>query len=218
MIPARTSGSARSPEARSAVLAVLPRARHAMCFRSRMEKNVSYPVRGSVDFSPAVAKAVLRERDSSDQRPGSIHRAWRNGHRKRTRVRVACGDAIRPPGVGALPSHGHFGRSIVRRESPPHVVRFSVLEPGGEPSCHRGHLSSGPRLPAAALTHPLIGPPRVSAPADGAVPATRRRGPSDTRAPSSPSLIAGSSGTSRRRTHDGPGTRRHGAEEASGRP
>jgi len=218
MIPARTPGFARTSEACSAVTPVLQRARHAKCFRPLVEKKVSHRPRGSVNFFWAAAKSVLHEQNASDQRPGSFHRAWRNGHRKRTCVRVACGDAIRPPGVGVLPSHGHFGRSVVRREIPPHVVCECVHEPDGEPPCRRRHLSRGPRLPAAALTQLSHGSPRMSALADRSGSATRRSIPTNSRAPSSPSMSAGLSGSSRRRTQTGPGTRRHGAREAIGRP
>lgn len=211
MIPVRSIGPAPSLEALSSALPSLPRERHGKCFWIRATENVSLPVAGSVNFFRSAAKPNSRERDRSSMRMGSIHRASRNGHRERTCVRAACGGAIRPQGVGVLPSHGHCGRSFVRREPLPHVVRDRVLQPAGEPSCRCRPFSRGPRLPAATLTPPLVRSSRMSAAADRTVPATRRRSPAVIRATSLPGTSAGMSGGWRRRTTPGPCTRLHGA-------
>jgi hypothetical protein len=186
--------------------------RHAKCFVSGTAKIVSLSLHGSVNFWPAAAKSSTLSRDWPRGRCGSIHGAERNGYRKRTRVRVACGGAIRTPGVGILSSHGHFGRSIVRRESLPLVVLETALEPAGELPCRRRTPARGARLPAATLTTPPVRSARLSAPADRTASATRRRSQAVIRAASYPGTSAGMSGGWWRRTLPDPCTRLHGAE------
>jgi hypothetical protein len=140
----------------------------------------------------------------SGRRRGRDLGAARDGYRKRTRVRVACGGAIRPRGVGTHASHGHFGRSVVGSRCFPPVVLRS--ERRREP-CVR-HLSRGPGLPAAALTtFRHFGFVRLSALADRTVRATRLAGPVVNRAASLPAPTVGSSRGWRRRTRPGPRTR-----------
>jgi hypothetical protein len=208
MIPARLFGVEPASASRSQRGADCHAQRHAECISSRVAKKVSLSAHGSVNFSPAAAKPNSRERGRWIQRCGSIHGATGNGHRKRTRVRVACGDAIRSCGVGILSSHGHCGRSIVRRESLPHVV----FKPAGRHSCRRGHPACGSRLPAAALTPPDVGSARMSALADRIASATRRRSPAVIRAASLPGTSAGMSGGWWRRTTPDSCTRLHGIE------
>lgn len=181
---------------------------HAECISARSAKKVSLSAHGSVNFSSAAAKSSTRKRDRWIQGHGSIHGAARNGHRKRTRVRVACGDAIRSCGVGILSSHGHFGRSIARRESLPHVV----LKPAGEPLRRRRTPPRGSRLSAAALTLAPVRSARLSALADRTAPTTRRRSPAVIRATSFPDTSTGMSGGWWRCTHPDPCTRLHGSE------
>ena len=134
------------------------------------------------------------------------------GHRKRTRVREACGGAIRPGGGGIHSSHGHFGRSIVECGFRDGVESWFCVV--GQPSregppardARGGYLARGAGVPAAALTCPSSGFVRMSAPADRTASATRRRSPVVNRATSMPA----SAGVSRgwwRRTRPGPRTR-----------
>jgi hypothetical protein len=185
---------------------------HAECLSFRMAKKISLSAHGSVNFLPAAAKPNPRKRDRWMQWCGSIHGAARNGHRKRTRVRVACGDAIRSCGVGILSSHGHFGRSIARRESLPLVVLETALEPAGEQLCRRRPPSCGSGLPAAALTTPAVRSAWMSALADRTAPTTRRCSPAVIRATSFPGTSAGMSGGWWRRTLPEPCTRLHGIQ------
>lgn len=208
MIPARLFGFEPAFASLSDLRPDRPGQWHAECTSSRVAKKVSHSANRSVNFLPAAAKPDTRKRDRWNRWCGSIHGAARNGHRKRTRVRVACGDAIRSCGVGILSSHGHFGRSIARRESLPHVV----LEPAGEPLCRRRSPSRGSRLPAAALTLTLVRSARMSALADRTAPATRRRSPAVIRATSHPGTSAGMSGGWWRRTLPDPCTRLQGIE------
>ena len=208
MILARLSRAAPAPARLSDHGAESATHWHAECTCSRAAKNVSLSLHGSVNFSSAAAKPSTHTRDQWNQWPGSIHGAARNGHRKRTRVRVACGDAIRSCGVGILSSHGHFGRSIARRESLPHVV----LEPAGEPLRRHRTPPRGSRLSAAALTLPPVGSARLSALADRTAPATRRRSQAVIRATSFPGTSTGMSGGWWRRTLPDPCTRLHGIE------
>jgi hypothetical protein len=186
--------------------------RHAKCILPEVAKNVSLSLQGSVNFWPAAAKSNTITRDWQSGRCGSIHGAERNGYRKRTRVRVACGGAIRTPGVGILSSHGHFGRSIVRRESLPLVVLETALEPAGGTPCRRRPSARGARLPAATLTIPPVRSAWLSAPADRTASATRRRSQAVKRAASYPGTSAGMSGGWLRRTLPDPCTRLHGVE------
>ena len=170
---------------------------------------VAMPARstpGSVNSGDRSAKSVpdirsrwMRrggvEQGGSWRRCGWNHGAARNGYRKRTRVRVACGVTIRPRGVGTFSSHGHFGRSV-DGSFLPSVVYLPVRE---EP-LRRGHLSRGPGLPAAALTVSTVGFVRMSALADSTSWATRLRRAVVTRATSTPAHPAGLSGGWTRRT------------------
>jgi hypothetical protein len=180
--------------------------RHATCIAGKALKKSSQSATGSVNSGGRSAKAApgfrCRAMRRCDAWPGSAcrrrgwnHGAARNGYRKRTRVRVACGVTIRPRGVGTLSSHGHFGRSV-DGSFPPPVVFLPVRE---EP-LRLGHLSSGSRLPAAALTTSFVGFVRMSALADSMSWATRPRRDVVTRATSAPAHPVGLSGGWARRT------------------
>jgi hypothetical protein len=188
---------------------------HARCtFRGGRKKH-SQSDDGSVNFVDRSAKMAVGDcgssfrRGSTGRKPsqvfvrvcGSNHGAARNGYRKRTRVRVACGVTIRPRGVGILSSHGHFGRSVVARSFFP-----VVHEPVREDLLRRGHLTSGPGFPAA-LTTLSVGFERMSADADRTVWATRPHSAVVTRAAFIPDTPAGVSGGWDRRTRPDPRTR-----------
>ena len=190
--------------------------RHAMCGGVRSVPNVSFRSVESVDFPAPPAKSIphwrgptMREcgvaRVSTWRHRGRNQGASRNGHRKRTRVREACGGAIRPRGVGIHSSHGHFGRSVVGLGSLPLVV----LQPARGQQDRRRRLSRGTGLPAAALTPFPVRFVRMSAPADRTAQATRPRSPVVNRATSMPGTPAGTSGGWLRRTRPGPCTRLH---------
>ena len=179
---------------------------HGTCIVLETLKKSSQSSPGSVNSGDRSAKSVpdLRnrwmrrggvEQGGSWRRCGWIHGAARNGYRKRTRVRVACGVTIRPRGVGTFSSHGHFGRSV-DGSFLPSVVYLPVRE---EP-LRRGHFSRGPGLPAAALTVSTVGFVRMSALADSTSWATRLRRAVVTRATSTPAHPAGLSGGWTRRT------------------
>ncbi len=137
-----------------------PRVRHERCIPPVFLKKVSHSLQESVDFSPRRAKVCggcsSRSRTGS-RRPagrraagrqaGWIHGAARNGNRKRTRVRVACGGGIRPRGLGHQPFHGHFGLSVVGRETFSPVVQ----KPACELRVRQRHFSRGPGLLAALM-------------------------------------------------------------------
>jgi hypothetical protein len=188
--------------------------RHETCIAWKMLKNSSQWVAGSVNSGHRSAKSVspagnrLERRCGVEQeRPcrlrGWDHGAARNGYRKRTRVRVACGVTIRPRGVGTFSSHGHFGRSVDGSFLP-----SVVLLPVREGSLRRGHLSRGPGLPAATLTVSPVGFVRMSAlSADSMSWATRPRPAVVNRATSAPAHPAGLSGGWTRRTRPDPRTR-----------
>ena len=190
------------------------RVRHETCFAWKVLKKSSQSVAGSVNSGHRSAKSVslvrnrLERRGGFDQeRPWRIcgwdHGAARNGYRKRTRVRVACGVTIRPRGVGTFSSHGHYGRSVDGSFLPP-----VVLLPVREGSLRWGHLSRGPGLPAATLTDPPVGLVRMSALfADSMSWATRLRPAVVNRATSAPAHPAGLSGGWARRTRPDPRTR-----------
>jgi hypothetical protein len=188
------------------------RFRHAeCCWCAGMEKD-SHPVFGGVNFSYRPAKPATVDRGgstgrggrgiaTSDHERGRDQGAARNGYRKRTRVRVACGGAIRPRGVGTHASHGHFGRSVVGSSFFPPVVLRS--ERRRQP-CGR-HLPRGARLSAAALTTPRHpGLMWTSAPADRIAQATRPGFPVVNRATSVPAPTVGTSRGWRRRTRPDP--------------
>jgi len=195
--------------------------RHETCFLNSGVEKVSGPPRGRVDFDhrtvswSASDRGWLAERGIGAVTNGRRCRwnlgAVRNGHRKRTRVRVACGDAIRPRGVGTHSSHGHLGRSVVgsRFSLPPVVPRSDRRqEPRGR------HLSRGPGLPAAALTTFLpVGFVRMPAPAGRTASATRRRSPVVNRATFLSAPTVGSSRGCRRRTRPDRRTRLRSVEK-----
>ena len=187
--------------------------RHTTCFCFEASKNHSQSLAESVNSGNRTAKMVMGNRGLSFRR-GSVDRAcsgrcccWnhgaaRNGYRKRTRVRVACGVTIRPCGVGILSSHGHIGRSVGGW-----FGSFVVLQPHSEALLRREHLSSGPGLPTAALTGSHVGFVRMSAPADSIERATRHLSAVVNRAASVPAQPVGMSGGWTRRTRPDPRTR-----------
>ena len=184
--------------------------RHTTCFCFEASKNHSQSLAESVNSGNRTAKMVMGNRGLSFRR-GSVDRAcsgrcccWnhgaaRNGYRKRTRVRVACGVTIRPCGVGILSSHGHIGRSVGGW-----FGSFVVLQPHSEALLRREHLSSGPGLPTAALTGSYVGFVRMSAPADSIERATRHLSAVVNRAASVPAQPVGMSGGWTRRTRPDP--------------
>ena len=136
------------------------RDRHATCMPSVFLEKDSHSLHESVNFCHRRAKAVqgkqkslaagsrrAAKRCTTGQCSGWIHGAARNGNRKRTRVRVACGGGIRPRSLGHQPIHGHFGLSVVGRGTLSPVVH----QPACELRVRQGHLSRGPGL-LAALT------------------------------------------------------------------
>lgn len=185
---------------------------HATCISRKCSKKDSQSDEGSVNFLHRSAKTAEGDRRRSfrrgsgerrffGQRCGLNHGAARNGYRKRTRVRVACGVTIRPRGVGIFSSHGHFGRSVVGRFLPP-----VVHEPVREDCLRRGPFFSGPGLPTALTTF-SVGFERMSADADRTVRATRLHSAVVTRAAFLSETPAGVSGGWRRRTRPDPRTR-----------
>ena len=186
---------------------------HGTCIVLETLKKSSQSSHGSVNSGDRSAKSVpdirnrwMRrggvEQGGSWRRCGWNHGAARNGYRKRTRVRVACGVTIRPRGVGILSSHGHIGRSVGGL-----FGSFVVLQPHSEALLRREHLSSGPGLPTAALTGSHVGFVRMSAPADSIERATRHLSAVVNRAASVPAQPVGMSGGWTRRTRPDPRTR-----------
>ena len=136
------------------------RDRHATCMTPVFLEKDSHSLHESVDFchrrakvvqgkqkSPAAGSRRVAKRCTTAWRSGWNHGAARNGNRKRTRVRVACGGGIRPRGLGHQPIHGHFGLSVVGRETFSPVVHL----PACELRVRQRHFSRGPGL-LAALT------------------------------------------------------------------
>ena len=138
--------------------------RHATCMRPVFLEKNSHSTIESVDFFASQGRAMFVVQYGGIDRPrrsaGRLHvvrstdgdscrnrSAARNGNRKRTRVRVACGGDIRPRGLGHQPIHGHLGLSVVGRESFPPVVHL----PACECRVRQRHFSRGPGL-LAALT------------------------------------------------------------------
>jgi hypothetical protein len=134
--------------------------RHTTCMPSVFLEKDSHSLHESVDFSnrrETVARGnqksqVTRSRSTgarclAEPPSGWNHGAARNGNRKRTRVRVACGGGIRLRSLGHQPIHGHFGLSVVGRGTLSPVVH----QPACELRVRQGHLSRGPGL-LAALT------------------------------------------------------------------
>ena len=184
--------------------------RHGRCLVQELLEKYSRLVRRSVNSAHRSAKTAQGNRGLFFQRGGGNriwfgshrglnHGAARNGYRKRTRVRVACGVTIRPCGVGILSSHGHIGRSVGGW-----FGSFVVLQPHSEALLRREHLSSGPGLPTAALTGSHVGFVRMSAPADSIERATRHLSAVVNRAASVPAQPVGMSGGWTRRTRPDP--------------
>ena len=134
--------------------------RHATCMPPVFLEKDSHSLHESVDFSKCretVARGkqksqVTRSRSTvarclAELPSGWNHGAARNGNRKRTRVRVACGGGIRLRSLGHQPIHGQFGLSVVGRETLSPVVH----QPACELRVRQGHFSRGPGL-LAALT------------------------------------------------------------------
>ncbi len=134
--------------------------RHTTCMPSVFLEKDSHSLHESVDFSnrrETVARGkqksqVTRSRSmvarcAAEPPSGWNHGAARNGNRKRTRVRVACGGGIRPRSLGHQPIHGHFGLSVVGRG----ILSPVVHQPACELRVRQGHFSRGPGL-LAALT------------------------------------------------------------------
>jgi hypothetical protein len=128
-----------------------------------LEKD-SHLLHESVDFSERRAKVVQGNQKSlaagsrltatrctAGPQSGWNHGAARNGNRKRTRVRVACGGGIRPRGLGHQPIHGHLGLSVVDWETLSPVVHL----PACELRVRQRHFSRGPGLLAALTTRDL---------------------------------------------------------------
>jgi len=138
--------------------------RHATCMPSVFLEKDSHFFHKSVDFSRHRAMVVRGNQTNSTmgsrlpaarrtagQQSGWNHGAARNGNRKRTRVRVACGGGIRPRGLGHQPIHGHFGLSVVGRETFSPVVH----QPACELRVRQRHFSRGPGLLAALTSRDL---------------------------------------------------------------
>jgi len=187
--------------------------RHTTCCEIVTAEKVSRSRRQSVNFPVTFAKSHFPRdvrwlrTDGVERAPHARHHRWNQGAagygcRKRTHVREACGDTIRPGGVGIHCSHGHSGRSVGRFRLLPSVVQRL---PGGHPSL-RSPLSRGPGL-LAALTTRDVGFVRMPAPAGRTALATRRRSPVVTRAASRPAHPVGTSGGWQRRTRPDPRTR-----------
>jgi len=138
--------------------------RHVTCFSAVFLEKDSHWCRECVHWSdrwvetaisgrnrPSVSNRRAADRRDSGRHAGRIQGAARNGNRKRTRVRVACGGGIRPRGLGHQPIHGHFGLSVVDRETFPLVVLQPALDliPRGISGQRR--FSRGTGLPAALI-------------------------------------------------------------------
>jgi len=147
------------------------RDRHATCMPSVFLEKDSHSLHESVNFCHRRAKVVqgkqkslaarsrrTAKRCTTGRRSGWNHGAARNGNRKRTRVRVACGGGIRPRGLGHQPIHGPFGLSVVGREIFSPVVHL----PACELRVRQRHFSRGPGL-LAALTPRTTSVTRLSA-------------------------------------------------------
>ena len=137
--------------------------RHTTCMSAVFVEKESHSLHESVDFLKLRAKveSVSRvnldslvtqtrwpaDRPTAGRQAGLNHGAARNGNRKRTRVRVACGGGIRPRSLGHQPIHGHIGLSVVGRGTFPPVVH----QPACEFRIRQRHFSHGAGL-LAALT------------------------------------------------------------------
>ena len=140
--------------------------RHTTCMSSVFVEKDSHALHESVDFPRLRAKVASGSRENSidclvtrkrwpadrhaaGRQVGWNHGAARNGNRKRTRVRVACGGGIRPRGLGRQPIHGHFGLSVVGRE----IFSLVVHLPACEFRIRQRHFSRGSGLLAALTSH-----------------------------------------------------------------
>lgn len=181
---------------------------------SRRLRKSSQSRSESVNFLGGRAKPIslrrellVRPVDVTVEVTGSIHGAGRHGHRKRTHVRAACGDARRLAGVGNHSTHGHFGRFVFGRfVSPGNLTSRVVLQPSCEAMLRQGRLPGGSRLPAALTTF-VVSSVRTPALANRAFWATRPTGPEAIRAASVPSVPSGMSCGRERRTQPSPRTR-----------
>ena len=139
--------------------------RHATCMPPVFLEKDSHWCRECVHWSdrwvetaisgrnrPSVSNRRAADRRDSGRHAGRIQGAARNGNRKRTRVRVACGGGIRPRGLGHQPIHGHFGLSVVGRETLSPVVH----QPACERCVRQRHLSRGPGLLAALTSRDIV--------------------------------------------------------------
>lgn len=147
--------------------------RHATCTSAVFVEKDSHSLHESVNFRRLRARVVSGSRRNRDslatrsrlpaERPTVgrqacwNHGAARNGNRKRTRVRVACGGGIRPRGLGHQSIHGHFGLSVVGRGIFPPVVH----QPACEFRIRQRHFSRGAGLLAALTSCDTI-PARTS--------------------------------------------------------
>jgi hypothetical protein len=180
---------------------------HETCFFSLALKKNSRSSSGSVNFFSRRAKSVSCERVRWSRRQdssGLIHGAGGHGHRKRTHVRAACGDAKRPSGEGKFSTHGQLGRFVVGRfvclrETNSHVV----MPPVCEAVLRQRRLSRGPGL-LAALTTAVVTSVRTPAHANRAFRATRPFSSAVIRAASSPPTPSGLSCGRERRTQPQP--------------
>ena len=185
---------------------------HAACSGASLPKKDSHPVGGSVNFSGSLAKSRSWQHARSARQigsrrfdpSGSIHGAGRNGHRKRTHVRAACGDVGRPSGEGNFSTHGHIGRFVVRRFFFHGEATLPlVLKPVCEAVLRQRHLSRGPGLPAALTAHPVTSV-RTTAHGNRAFRATRPFSSAVIRAASFPRVPPGMSCGRERRTQPQP--------------
>jgi len=212
--PRQQTGHARTPGGFSG----FPGLRHATCLSAVFLEKDSHSCRHGVHWAnrwaetdtsgrkrPADSTHQAAVRRDSDWHAGRIHGAARNGNRKRTRVRVACGGGIRPRGLGHQSIHGHFGLSVVDRGCVPVVLQpVRDVVPRGTPG--QGRFSRGPGLLAALIR----GTPRRARPSahlqadcTGDAPVRLLLDPCCL-CPPTPS---GTSGGRKRRTPPGPRTR-----------
>jgi hypothetical protein len=158
--PRQQTGPARTPAGFSG----FPGVRYATCFSAVFLEKDSHSCRNRVHWAnrwaetdtsgrkrPADPTRQAAVRRDSDWHAGRIHSAARNGNRKRTRVRVACGGGIRPRGLGHQPIHGHLGLPVVDRETLPHVVLEPARDPVPKGISGPRHFSRGPGLLAALI-------------------------------------------------------------------
>ena len=190
--------------------------RHETCILPNFRKNLSHSGSEGVDFSHRRATTVDRPDLPASichhSRSVSRHHvvrcvgwnqgALKNGNRKRTRVRVACGGGSRLRSLGHQPIHGHLGLSVVGRE----LFSPVVLSPDCEPRVRQRHFSRGPGLLAALMSRDTA-VTRTSAHEHPAVEATRPDGFAVTRAASVPQCLPERPEAGRGAHHPSPRTR-----------